>query len=104
MAKYYANGGMRANSADRLAWEMQKYRDQQQKKLLEAKWQSDLKNADEMSDYGQVADGKNWLGKDKMRPRTRAEYIKEINDNYYRQLQAMVNGNHYEEEDPLGVL
>ena len=34
MAKYYANGGMRANSADRLAWEMQKYRDQQQKKLL----------------------------------------------------------------------
>ena len=103
MAKYYANGGMRANSADRLAWEMQKYRDQQQKKLLEAKWQSDLKNADEMSDYGQVADGKNWLGKDKMRPRTRAEYIKEINDDYYRQLQAMVNGN-YEEEDPLGVL
>lgn len=103
MAKYYANGGMRANSADRLAWEMQKYRDQQQKKLLEAKWQSDLKNADEMSDYGQVADGKNWLGKDKMRPRTRAEYIKEINDDYYRQLQAMINGN-YEEEDPLGVL
>ena len=104
MAKYYANGGMRANSADRLAWEMQKYRDQQQKKLLEAKWQSDLKNADEMSDYGQVADGKNWLGKDKMRPRTKAEYVKEINDDYYRQLQAMVNGNYYEEEDPLGVL
>ena len=104
MAKYYANGGMRANSADRLAWEMQKYRDQQQKKLLEAKWQSDLKNADEMSDYGQVADGKNWLGKDKMRPRTKAEYIKEINDDYYRQLQAMVNGNYYEEKDPLGVL
>lgn len=103
MAKYYADGGMRANSADRLAWEMQKYRDQQQKKLLEAKWQSDLKNADEMSDYGQVADGKNWLGQDKMRPRTRAEYIKEINDNYYRQLQAMVNGN-YNDEDPLGVL
>ena len=104
MAKYYANGGMRANSADRLAWEMQKYRDQQQKKLLEAKWQSDLKNADEMVDYGQVADGKNWLGKDKMRPRTKAEYIKEINDDYYRQLQAMVNGNYCEEEDPLGVL
>lgn len=103
VAKYYANGGMRANSADRLAWEMQKYRDQQQKKLLEAKWQSDLKNADEMSDYGQVADGKNWLGKDKMRPRTKAEYIKEINDYYYRQLRAMENGN-YEEEDPLGVL
>lgn len=103
MAKYYANGGMRANSADRLAWEMQKYRDQQQKKLLEAKWQSDLKNADEMSDYGQVADGKNWMGKDKFRPRTKAEYIKEINDDYYRQLQAMINGN-YEEEDPLGVL
>ena len=104
MAKYYANGGARANSADRLAWEMQKYRDQQQKKLLEAKWQSDLKNADEMSDYGQVADGKNWLGKDKMRPRKKAEYIKEINDDYYRQLQAMVNGGNYEEEDPLGVL
>ena len=103
MAKYYANGGMRANSADRLAWEMQKYRDQQQKKLLEAKWQSDLKNADEMSDYGQVADGKNWLGKDKFRPRTKAEYIKEINDDYYRQLRAMIHGN-YEEEDPLGVL
>jgi hypothetical protein len=103
MAKYYANGGLRANSADRLAWEMQKYRDQQQKKLLEAKWQSDLNNANEMTDYGQVADGKNWMGKDKFRPRTKAEYIKEINDDYYRQLQAMINGN-YEEEDPLGVL
>lgn len=99
MAKYYANGGMRANSADRLAWEMQKYREQQQKKLLEAKWQSDLANAEQLDNYGEVSNGTDWRGRPKTRSLTKAEYIKKINDEYYKELQKLVNGN-----DPLGVL
>ena len=91
VAKYYANGGMRANSADRLAWEQAKYQNELQRKVLEEQHKIDLANAENMTDFGQVATGNKVF--DKYRPKTKAEYINEINKAYYNQLLNMAGGN-----------
>lgn len=99
MAKYYENGGLRGNSKDRLAFEQQKFDKNLQMKVLEAKYKADLDRINAMEDYGQVEDGKNWRGKPKYRNLTKDELIKQVNDDYNKQLQVLING-----EDPLGVL
>lgn len=91
LAKYYANGGMRANSADRLAWEQAKYQNELQRKVLEEQHKIDLANAENITDFGQVATGNKVFGK--YRPKTKAEYINEINKAYYNQLLNMAGGN-----------
>lgn len=85
----YAHYGSIAG--DRLAWEQAKYQNELQRKVLEEQHKADLANADNMTDFGQVATGNKVFGK--YRPKTKAEYINEINKAYYNQLLNMAGGN-----------